>query len=214
MGRWTGVLTDWCKNGIGYVLVQKHGKCEDITPICCSGGWKECIVGSRFTSAAEQNYSAVEGEQQAVVDGLQKTRFYTQGCDKLLVGVDHKQLLGLLHGKRLEIMDNMRLRPLVEKTYGWSFKVVHIPGRKHAVPDAMSRGGSVNTMDDEISQLEEAGIPCSEVTSHMLAMLRVVTNEEPSQPDSEVDASGELLASMNNAIRSLTWKHVKHSVVV
>ena len=70
VGCWTGVLTDWCKNGIGYVLVQKHCKCEDITPICCSGGWKVCMVGSRFTSSAEQNYSAVEGELQGVVDGL------------------------------------------------------------------------------------------------------------------------------------------------
>ena len=46
------------------------------------------MVGSRFTSAAEQNYSAVEGELQGVVDGLHKTRYYTQGCGKLLVGVD------------------------------------------------------------------------------------------------------------------------------
>ena len=137
------------------------------------------MVGSRFTSAAEQNYSAVEGELQGVVDGLHKTRYYTQGCDKLLVGVDHKPLLGLLQGKSLESIDNMRLRRLVEKTYGWSFKVVHIPGRKHAAPDAMSRGVSVNTMDVEIiSQLEEAEIPCSEVRSHMLAMLCVMNNKE------------------------------------
>ena len=118
VGRWTGVMTDWCKNGIGYVLVQKYCACTDITPICCTGGWKVCMVGSRFTSAAEQNYSAVEGELQGVVDGLHKTRYYTQGCDKLLVGVDHKPLLGLLQGKRLENIDNMRLRRMVEKTYG------------------------------------------------------------------------------------------------
>ena len=116
------------------------------------------MVGSRFTSAAEQNYSTVEGELQGVVDGLHKTRYYTQGCDKLLVGVDHKQLLGLLHGKRLESMDNMRLRRLVEKTYGWNFKVVHIPGRKHAVPDAMSRRGSVNTMDIQKPKAREQAL--------------------------------------------------------
>ena len=72
--------------------------------------------------------------------------------NKLLVGVDHKPLLGLLHGKRLEDIDNMRLRRLVEKTYGWSFKVVHIPGRKHAASDAMSRGLSVNTMEGDPTQ--------------------------------------------------------------
>ena len=39
-----------------------------------------------------------------------------------------------------------------------------------------------------------------------------MTNEELSQPDCEVDASGELLASMNSAVRSVTWEQVKHSV--
>ena len=65
------------------------------------------MVGSCFTSAAEQNYSSVEGELQGVVDGLHKTRYYTQGCDKLMVGVDRKPLLSLLQGKRLEDIDNI-----------------------------------------------------------------------------------------------------------
>ena len=182
MGRWTGVITDWCKNGIGYVLVQKYCNCTDITPICCTGGWKVCMVGSRFTSAAEQNYSAVEGELQGVVDGLHKMRYYTQGCDKLLVGVDHKPLLGLLQGKRLEDIDNMRLRRLIEKTYGWQFKVVHIPGRKHGAADAMSRG--VPDTAVECNQLEGEEVTCREVRSHMLAMLPVVSSENLPQPDS------------------------------
>merc|ERR1712002_421245 len=46
----------------------------------------------------------------------------------------------------------MRLRRLVEKTYGWSFKVVHIPGKKHAAPDALSRGVSVNTMQGYLTK--------------------------------------------------------------
>merc|ERR1712208_90905 len=102
--------------------------------------------------------------------------------------MDHKPLLGLLQGKRLEDVDNIRLRRLVEKTYGWRFKVVHIPGRKHAAPDAMSRGVSANAV--ECSQLEGDEITCSDVRSHMPAMLCVVTSEELSQPDSDVDVSG------------------------
>ena len=45
-----------------------------------------------------------------------------------------------------------------------------------------------------ISRLEGDEIPCVDIRSHMLAMLRVVTNEDLSQPDSDVDVSGELLA--------------------
>ena len=153
----------------------------------------------------------MEGELQGVVDGLHKTRYYTQGCDKLLVGVDHKPLLGILQGKRLEDIDNMRLRRLVEKTYGWRFKVVHIPGRKHGAPDAMSRGVPANAV--ECNQLEGEEITCSEVRSHMLAMLRVVLSEDLSQPDSDLDVSGEMLASMNSAVKSVTWQQVKLTVV-
>ena len=43
----------------------------------------------------------------------------------------------------------------------------------------------------------------------MLAMLRVVTREDLSQPDSDVDVSGEMLASMNSAVKSVTWEQVK-----
>ena len=110
VGRWTAILTDWYKSGIGYVMAQKYCKCTELTPICCAGGWKVCMMGSRFTSPAEQNYSPVEGELQAVVDGLHKSRYYSQGCEKLIVGVDHKPLLGIINGKRLEDIDNMRLR--------------------------------------------------------------------------------------------------------
>ena len=159
VGRWTGVLTDWCKSGIGYVLVQKYCTCAEVTPICCVGGWKVCMVGSRFTSPAEQNYSPVEGELQAVVDGLHKTRYYTQGCEKLIVGVDHKPLLGIINGKRLEDIDNMRLRRLKEKTFGWKFDIVHIPGRKNCAPDAMSRGVP------QVAELVEG--TCEEVLYHL-----------------------------------------------
>ena len=65
------------------------------------------MVGSRFTSPAEQNYSTVEGELQAVVDGLYRSRYYTQGCNRLIVGVDHKPLLGIINGKRLEDIDEV-----------------------------------------------------------------------------------------------------------
>ena len=95
------------------------------------------MVGVRFTSAAEQNYLPVEGEMLA--DGLYKTIYYTQGCDKLIVGVDHKPLLGLLNSKPMDQIDNGRLLCLKEKTLGWRFRILHIPGKRNCGPDALSR---------------------------------------------------------------------------
>ena len=46
----------------------------------------------------------------------------------------------------------------------------------------------------------------------MLARLRMVIREDLSQPDCDLDASGELLASMNNSIKSVTWEQVKLAV--
>ena len=74
----------------------------------------------------------------------------------------------------------------------------------------MSRGVSANVV--ECSQLEGDEITCSDVRSHMLAMLRVVTSKDLSQPDSDVDVSGEMLASMNSVVKSVTWEQVKVTV--
>ena len=67
------------------------------------------MVGSSFTSPAESNYAPIEGECLGVANALKKTRYYTQGCEKLLIGVDHKPLLGVLIDKSLESIDNPRL---------------------------------------------------------------------------------------------------------
>ena len=46
--RPTCLATDWCKDGIGFLLLQKHCRCESIQPLCCKTGWKTTLVGSRF----------------------------------------------------------------------------------------------------------------------------------------------------------------------
>ena len=77
----TCMATDWSKTGIGFWLFQKHCRCTATGPFCCPRGWKTTLVGSRFTHAAEARYAPVEGEALAVVDALDKARFFTLGCD-------------------------------------------------------------------------------------------------------------------------------------
>ena len=115
VNRETGLTTDWSKAGVGFMLSQKHCDCSDITPSCCVGGWRTCMVGSRFTNKAESNYAPIEGELLAVTYGLKKTRYYTLRSEKLTVCVDHKPLLGVLGETELEKIDNTRLEELKEK---------------------------------------------------------------------------------------------------
>ena len=98
-----------------------------------------CMVGSFFSSSAEENYAPIEGECLAVVNALHKTRYFTQGCDKLVICTDHKPLIPVLTTKHLEDIDNPRLMRLVQKTLSWKFSAIHIPGRKLGGPDALSR---------------------------------------------------------------------------
>ena len=142
LSRPVALLTDWSKSGVGYVLTQKYCGCPGpTTPLCCSEGWKVCGVGARFTSAAESRYSPTEGEALAVANALHKTRYFTLGCPDLVIGVDHKPLLGIFNDKPLDAIDNRRLRNLKEHTLGWRFRMVYIPGKQHGGPDALSRYG-------------------------------------------------------------------------
>lgn len=96
MGKWTCLITDWSRVGIGFVLWQKECSCADIQPSCCFNGWSMVLYGSRNCTPAESRYHPIEGELLGVVWALHKAPQYILGCNKLLVVVDHKPLLGLL----------------------------------------------------------------------------------------------------------------------
>ena len=62
--------------------------------------------------------------------------------------------------------------------------------------------------EDNVCGEEDNGcgeeVACSEVRSHMLAMLRTVLDSDIAKPDYEMDVSGELLASMDLGVKSIT----------
>ena len=137
--RPTCLATDWSVDGIGFFLMQKYCQCLKKTPACCQNGWKLCLVGSRFTHPAESRYAPIEGETLAVVYALHQTRYYVLGCKDLIIATDHKPLLQILNDRSLTDITNRRLLNLKEKTLGYRFTVVHVPGRKNLGPDAASR---------------------------------------------------------------------------
>ncbi|CAB4013560.1 Hypothetical predicted protein [Paramuricea clavata] len=77
----------------------------------------------RFTHAAEARYAPVEGEALAVADALDKARFFTLGCENLIIAVDHKPLLKLFGDRSLDEISNARLRNLKEKTLRYRFRM-------------------------------------------------------------------------------------------
>ena len=155
--RPTCLATDWSKTGIGFWLLQKHCDCPTSKPFCCKTGWRVSLVGSRFTSATESRYAPVEGEALAVVDALKKARHFVLGCPDLVIVVDHKPLLKIFGDRLLEDISNPRLLNLKEKCLQYKFRMVHIPGVKHAAADCLSRhpvGDPVHlTLPDDIAAI-------------------------------------------------------------
>ena len=192
----TCLLTDWSKTGLGYIMQQKHCSCSEIRPTCCASGWKVCGIGSRFTSPAESRYSPSEGEALAVVNALEKTKYFTLGCNNLTVGTDHKPLLGLFKDRSLDGIDNPRLRRLKEKTFGWSFSMLHIPGRLHGGPDALSRYGLQTAGSD--AQPEDD----SSERHHLTALMAA-----PPGPDDNNDPE-ELLMTVSSSLQPVDLSSV------
>lgn len=137
--RRTCLITDWSKLGMGYFLAQKHCDCNSQSFGCCDNGWKITLAGSRFLSQTETNYAPVEGEALAVAWALEQTKFFTMGCNNLLVIVDHKPLVKIFGDRRLDEIDNPRLFRLKRRTLMWRFEIEYRPGKLNTFADAVSR---------------------------------------------------------------------------
>ena len=139
MFKRTCLRTDWSKTGIGFWLMQKHCSCTNQSPGCCAEGWRITLASSRFLKPAERNYAPVEGEALGVAWGLEQTKYFTMGCDNLLVVTDHSPLVKVLGDRRLDEINNPRLFRIKERTLMWRFDIEYQPGKLNSVSDALSR---------------------------------------------------------------------------
>jgi GNAT superfamily N-acetyltransferase len=132
----TCLRPDWSRRGIGYFLLQQHCSCPSGIPECCPGEWHITLAGSRFLSSAEERYAAIEGEALVVAWGLEQTRYFTQGCDNLVVITDHKPLVKIFGDRTLDEISNSRLFRLKQRTLQWRFDIKHLPGKTNLAADA------------------------------------------------------------------------------
>ena len=104
--RKTCLTLDWSKTGIGYWLHQKYCSCSSDTRDCCNTGWRITLAGSRFLKNAEQRYAPIEGEALAIAWSLEDSKFFTLGCDTLIITTDHKPLVKILGDRSLDEISN------------------------------------------------------------------------------------------------------------
>ncbi|GFO31507.1 enzymatic polyprotein [Plakobranchus ocellatus] len=182
------------------------GRCETAKsrPFCCKTGWRITLVGSRFTSGAESRYAPIEGEALAVVDALDKARHFTLGCADLIIAVDHKPLLKIFGDRCLDDIPNPRLRNLKKKSLRYRFRVVHIPGLRHAAADAISHKpvGNPTTLPlpDDVASIDPVlGDSQLPVLPH--PFLSTIPTYELSRPRSCL----KMDQTPTEVIKSVTW---------
>ena len=105
--RRTCLRPDWSNRGIGYLLLQKHCSCDSCIPDCCDFGWRVTLAGSRSLLSAEQRYAPVEGKALAVAWGLEQIKYFTHGCDNLVVVTNHKPLTKIFGDQTLDEITNV-----------------------------------------------------------------------------------------------------------
>ena len=146
MKSWTVLETDYSKEGLGYCLKQKRCNCPlregkiDLT--CCDNGYRTVMCGSRFTSSAEANYAAVEGELLALTWALESTEHFTMQNPRLVISTDHKPLVQLVKNTSTTDLNakNKRLCRLKERVLRWNIRdVIYTPGKNNGTADALSR---------------------------------------------------------------------------
>ena len=167
--------------GIGFFLSQKHCNCTALSPGCCKDGWKLILAGSRFLKPAEARYAPIEGEALAIAWSLEQTKYFTQGCDNLLVITDHKPLVKLLGNRTLDEIINPRLFRIQQRTLTWRFTTEYMPGDENKFSDATSRHPAGDGIDEIlcISNTEiPAGLQTLEEEDYVETLIAPITDME------------------------------------
>lgn len=184
--RITCLRTDWSNRGVGYHLSQKHCDCQSGLPGCCEDGWQVTLAGSRFLIGPEQRYVAIEGEALAIAWALEQTRYFTLGCENLIVATDHKPLVAIFGDKELNRIPNPRIFRLKQRTLCWSFQMIYLAGSTNLAADAVSRHPSPNfetTLDESLiavgaEALSQCPSPNGELSDGDCAEIALVGDSE------------------------------------
>ena len=122
------LITDASRLGLGYILTQENDLNE----------MKLIMCRSRFLTDVESNYAVIELECMAIQWAILKCQNYLLGMN-FTVKTDHKPLLGVINGKDINAVNNLRLQRILSKLLGFQFKVEYVPSKLNIIADALSR---------------------------------------------------------------------------
>ena len=201
--RITLVTTDWSNIGVGVTAWQKYCGCTELRLGCCEDGWRICILSSKFCSGPESRYDPIEGEVWGLSWGLSKNSYFFLGHPNLILGVDHKPLLGILNPEKpLADIENNRIRHFAGKVARFApFQLVHIPGVKNKAADAMSRAPSAPERQEDQLTASAARLATYDPTPTRPQQLTtwegIITTMRNGTPKNHLPTSSEIKETMD-----------------
>ena len=135
--------------------------------------------------------------------GLEQTKYFTQGCDNLVVVTDHKPLTKIFGNRNVDEINNTWLFRLKQRTLTWRFDIAHLPGSTSTASDAALRHPATSEFFATIS-----GDECDTIDSleeALLASVRQNTRDELTLNWDEIarhTASDAALNDLLSAIQS------------
>ncbi|XP_045132259.1 uncharacterized protein K02A2.6-like [Portunus trituberculatus] len=126
--------------------------------MCCPNGWKLVLCSSRHLTAAEKNYSTLEGEALAIAWCLKKTHLFLLGCKNLTFITDHKALTKIFGDKELKDIHNPRILNIKERTLMYNFRVKYIKGKSNCAADALSRYPALASAPEDSDEADDEAV--------------------------------------------------------
>ena len=156
--RRTVLETDAARTGgLGYCLLQEDAE----------GRWRLVQCGSRFLSDTESRYAVIELELLAIVWACKKCSLYLSGMQRFEIMTDHRPLVPILNSKSLAEIDNPRLQRLRERLTAFNLFATWRDGKRHAIPDALSRAPVDDPAPDDAEAEEDVGHQITSLISRL-----------------------------------------------
>ena len=136
----TKISTDASKDGLGSVLLQKHGE-----------NWCPVAYASRSMTKTECNYAQIEKECLAILFACNKFHQYIYGR-QFTVESDHKPLIPIFSKSVMKAPP--RIQRMLLNMQKYDVKVEYCPGKMLLVADALSRVGNApvdHTLDEDLN---------------------------------------------------------------
>ena len=176
------IHTDACDAGLGAALMQRDDEGRDIA----------VAYASRALHKSEKPYSTPEKECLAVIWALEHFRPYIEGLH-VTVFTDHSSLRWLMSRPN----PSGRLARWSLRLQDFDFTIVHKPGERNKVPDALSRN-PLPTADPPMDLLPEHAV-IGGLDLRMLPPVMLADRSHVRQLQLQDPTTGPLLHSLENS---------------